>query len=76
MKLKHKVLILNFVCFAVLFVILRFGIGFVYKEYSFFISLISAIAASLLAPKFALVNKEGKEKMVMKWIFIKGFRVL
>ncbi|WP_419210961.1 hypothetical protein ACNR9Q_09405 [Maribacter sp. X9] len=39
-------------------------------------ALIAAVAASVLAPKFAVVQKEGVEKIVMKWIFIKGFKEL
>jgi hypothetical protein len=43
---------------------------------SFYISLIAAIVASFLAPKFAIVKKGGVDKIVMKWIFLKGFKEL
>ena len=39
-------------------------------------SLIAAISASFLAPKYAIVKKEGLDKIVMKWIFFKGFKEL
>jgi hypothetical protein len=43
---------------------------------SLYLSAIAAIAASILAPKFAITRIEGIEKIVMKWVFIKGFKVL
>lgn len=76
MKPKHKVLIFNFLGFAILFVLFRFGLTLIMQLDSFYMSLIAAIAASILAPKFAVVKKEGVEKIVMKWVFIKGFKEL
>jgi len=76
MKLKHKVLIYNFLGFAVLFVLFRFLLYISLSINSLYLSAIAAIAASLLAPKFAVTKIEGLEKIVMKWVFIKGFKVL
>lgn len=76
MKLKHKVLIYNFLGFAVLFVLFRFLLYISLSINSLYLSAIAAIAASLLAPKFAVAKIEGIEKIVMKWVFIKGFKVL
>ncbi|WP_299799050.1 hypothetical protein [uncultured Maribacter sp.] len=76
MKLKHKVLIYNFLGFAVLFVLFRFLLYISLSINSLYLSAIAAIAASLLAPKFAVAKIEGLEKIVMKWVFIKGFKVL
>ncbi|TLP80639.1 hypothetical protein [Maribacter sp. ACAM166] len=76
MKPKHKVLVYNFLGFAILFVFFRFGLSLVLQLDSFYMSLIAAISASFLAPKFAVVKKENVEKIVMKWIFIKGFKEL
>ncbi|KSA14434.1 hypothetical protein I600_1028 [Maribacter dokdonensis DSW-8] len=43
---------------------------------SIYLSVFAAILASFLAPKFAVAKIEGVEKIVMKWIFTKGFKVL
>jgi hypothetical protein len=76
MKAKYKTLIYNFLGFAILFVLFRFGLNFVLKLDLFYMALIAAISASLLAPKFAVVKQQGLEKIVMKWIFFKGFKEL
>ncbi|WP_036153306.1 hypothetical protein [Maribacter forsetii] len=76
MKLKHKVLIYNFLGFAVLFVLFRFLLYISLSINSIYLSAIAAIAASILAPKFAVAKIEGLEKIVMKWVFVKGFKIL
>jgi len=76
MKPKHKVLVFNFLGFAILFVLFRFGLSLFLQLDSFYMSLIAAISASFLAPKCAIVKKNGIDKIVMKWIFIKGFKEL
>lgn len=76
MKPKYKVLIYNFLGFAVLFIAFRFGLGLFVELEPFYMALIAAVAASFLAPKFAVVKKEGADKIVMKSIFIKGFKEL
>lgn len=76
MKLKHKVLVYNFLTFAVLFVLFRFILYFALAINSLYLSVIAAVSASVLAPKFAVAKIEGLDKIVMKWIFIKGFKIL
>ena len=76
MNPKYKVLIYNFLGFAILFILFRFGLTIMIQIDSFYMSLIAAISASFLAPKFAVVKTEGVDKIVMKWIFIKGFKEL
>ncbi|MDP5061404.1 MAG: hypothetical protein NWP64_05745 [Maribacter sp.] len=76
MKLKHKVLIYNFLSFAVLFVLFRYILYVTVTMNSLYLSAIAAITASFLAPKFAVAKIEGVDKIVMKWIFIKGFKTL
>ena len=76
MKPKHKVLVFNFLGFAILFVLFRFGLSLFLQLDSFYMSLIAAITASFLAPKFAVIKKKGVDKIVMKWIFLKGFKEL
>ncbi len=76
MKPKYKTLIYNFLGFAILFVLFRFGLNLVLQLATFYMALIAAISASILAPKFAVVKNDGEEKIVMKWIFFKGFKEL
>ena len=76
MKPKYQVFIYNFLGFAVLFLIFRFGLSLFLTIDTFYLALIAAIAASVLAPKFTVIKTERKEKILMKWIFIKGFKEL
>lgn len=76
MKLKHKVLVFNFLAFAILFIVFRVVLFMTLTISSIYLSVIAAILASFLAPKFAVAKIEGVEKIVMKWIFTKGFKVL
>ena len=76
MKLEHKALLFNFLGFAVLFLIARFGIGQFMEVPRLYLAIGAAVFATLLAPKFAVVRDAEKEKLMMKWIFIKGFREL
>jgi hypothetical protein len=72
MKLKHKALLFNFLGFASLFLIARFGIGFFIEIPRLYLSIGAAIFGTLLAPKFAVVRDAGKEKLMMKWVFMKS----
>jgi len=72
MKLKHKALLYNFIGFAVLFLVARFGIAYFMDIPRLYIALGAAVLASLSAPKFAVVRDAGKEKLMMKWIFMKA----
>ncbi|MCM4153127.1 hypothetical protein DHD05_16170 [Arenibacter sp. N53] len=76
MKPKHKALVLNFIGFAILFVAGRLLLGMVLSLNTLVLAFIAAVAASLLAPKFSAVKTPLGEKLMMKWIFIKGFREL
>lgn len=76
MKLKHKVLVFNFLVFAILFIVFRVVLYMTLTISSIYLSVIAAILASFLAPKFAVAKIKGVEKIVMKWIFTKGFKVL
>lgn len=74
MKLQHKALLFNFLGFAVLFLIARFGIGEFMEVPRLYLAIGAAILATVLAPKFAVVRDAGKEKLMMKWIFMKAPR--
>jgi hypothetical protein len=72
MKAQHRALLFNFLGFAVLFLVARFGIGYFVAMPRLYLAIGAAVFATLLAPKFAVVREAGDEKLVMKWIFMKS----
>lgn len=77
MSTKTKVFILNLICFMAIFLILRFSLlYFITGIHQLIIVLAAAIIASVICPKFFAVNQDGKERVKLKWIFLKGIRTL
>ena len=75
MKPKTKALVYNLVGFIGLFLIIRFSLLYLLPQVSHIVLVLAAaVTASILAPKFAVVEINGKEQIKMKWIFLKGFR--
>ena len=74
MSPKIKAILLNFLGFAILFLVARIAFGYFLNLDRLYLALGAAIIASIFAPKFAVVEVEGSSKILMKWIFIKGFR--
>lgn len=74
MKAKQKALVFNFIGFAVIFLLAKFGLAYVLEIKPIYISVLSAVIAMVIAPKFAVAHIGGKEKLMMKWIFIKGIK--
>lgn len=76
MTKKNKALVYNFLGFALIFIIVRLGMGYFLEIGRIYISIISAVAAMALAPKFGIAIINGEEKLMMKSIFLKGFKEL
>lgn len=76
MSLKNKAFVFNFIGFAFIFIVLRWWVMDFFSWNHVLKSILSAISATLLAPKFAVIKTKESPKLVMKWIFIKGFKVL
>lgn len=77
MSTKTKVFILNLVCFMVIFLILRFSLLYLITEiHQLIIVLAAAIIASIICPKFFFIQEDGKDRIKLKWIFLKGIRTL
>ncbi len=75
MRPKHRAILFNFIGFAIIFIIARLILGNFLTIHRLFLALIAAIIANVLAPKFtATTADDGKEKVLMKWIFTKGFK--
>ncbi|MFP2995057.1 hypothetical protein ABN763_04060 [Spongiivirga sp. MCCC 1A20706] len=72
MSVKTKALIFNFICFAILFLVFRFGISALGFQLPYIpLVVISVVLASFIAPKFGVRNKEGKEVLIMRTFFKK-----
>jgi hypothetical protein len=77
MPLKTQAIIYNFIAFVSLFLVFRYLLlGYIIPASGLWLALISAVVASILAPKFIVVTDKGKEKLLMKTIFSKDIREL
>lgn len=75
MKPKTKAFFLNFVCFGLIFVTIRFGINYFFPRLPFlYASLISGVTTVFLSPRFASIPTKQGKKVFMKWIFFKDLR--
>jgi len=71
---KHRALLFNFIGFAFFFVGGRLLLGYLFSINTVLLAIMAAVIATILAPKFAVVKTAKGKKLMMKWIFIKGFR--
>jgi len=74
MEPKHRALLYNFIGFAFFFVGGRLLFGYLFTMNTVFMAIMAAVFATILAPKFAVVKTAKGKKLMMKWIFITGFR--
>jgi hypothetical protein len=63
-------------CFAILFISFRYLVGTYANLTGIWISLTAFVAGTILSPKFQAVKTKDGEKLFMKWIFVKGIKVL
>ena len=76
MRPKYKALLFNFITFAIIYIIIRLGLGYFWPDNSTFLALGSAVITITLSPKFTTIKTNSGEKLMMKWIFIKNVRQL
>jgi hypothetical protein len=73
-KLQVKAFVFQLLCFAVLFILSRV----LFEKYSnltgFWVPITAFVVSTLLAPKFQAVKTNEGEKLLMKWILIKGIK--
>jgi len=74
MRPKYIALAYNFFAFALLFIAVRLVLGHYLPINRIFLAVTSAILANILAPKFGAIETDDGEKILMKWILIKGTR--
>ena len=76
MSAGTKSLILQFISFAVLFIGFRFLLAEFTSLEGIWLPLVSAIVATVLAPQFKVFKTEKGDKVCVRWIFLKGVKVL
>lgn len=76
MNAKTKVLIYQFVSFAVIFLLARYLIASFLELGWIWIPILSAVIATVLTPQFKVVPTEQGEKILMRWIFLKGVKTI
>jgi len=74
MSKKNKALVYNLLSFGILFVFIRYVLIDFTSLTGFMRPLTAFVVATILAPKFQAGNVGGTEKIVMKWIFLKGVK--
>ena len=71
MKKATKVLILQFLCFAAIFLLARLLIVQLGVFSGLLIPIVSGVLAIVLSPQFKVLKIEGKEKVFVAWLFSK-----
>lgn len=74
MSKKTKAFVYQLVCFAFLFIPLRFVLDIYTGLTGFWIPITAFVIATIVGPKFQTVNTNEGEKLFVKWLFIKGFK--
>ncbi|WP_141402509.1 hypothetical protein [Sediminicola luteus] len=74
MGLKTKSILYNFLAFAPTYIILRWLFQYFLTENTLVYTLVPALIAMVLAPRFKAVKTEAGEGLFMRWTFIKGVR--
>ncbi|MFV5685293.1 hypothetical protein ACM55I_07580 [Flavobacterium sp. GB2R13] len=75
-KLQVRAFIFQLGCFAILFTLFRYIVAHYTNLTGYWIPLTAFAIGTLLSPKFQAVKTKDGEKLFMKWIFIKGLRVI
>ncbi|MBF0693589.1 MAG: hypothetical protein IR153_00855 [Flavobacterium sp.] len=74
MNKQTKALVFQLLCFAVLFIGLRFLIAEFGGLSGYWIPITAAVIATLLCPIFKAVRTRDGEKLFVKWIFLPGIK--
>ena len=75
-KLQIRSLIYQLLCFGILFI----GLQFLIRKYTDLSTIwmmgTAFVSATLLSPQFQAVKTKDGEKLFMKWIFMKGVKII
>jgi hypothetical protein len=75
-KLQVRAFLFQLGCFAILFTSFRYIVDQYTNLTGYWVSLTAFAVGTLLSPKFQAVKTKDGEKLFMKWIFIKGLRII
>ena len=71
MSKKTKAFVYQIICFAILFIPLRYIIDMYTGLSGYWIPLTSFVIATIVTPKFQAVRTNEGEKLFVKWLFAK-----
>lgn len=74
MSKKTKSFLYNFIGFAFFYTVCYFLIITFTHMTGILVPITSAVASTILSPKFQVARFQGEEKIFMKWLFIKGIK--
>lgn len=75
MSAKTRAFLFNFLAFGLIFITLRLIINFLFPQMEYlYASVAAGIISVLISPRFGAFERNGKEIVLMKWIFIKGVK--
>jgi len=74
MTKKIKAFLIQFVIFAITFLIIRYLVVCYTDLMGFWVPFLSFIVTTLIIPKFQAVKTKEGEKIFMKWFLIKGIK--
>jgi len=75
-KLQLRAFLYQLLCFGILFIGLRFLIGKYTNMTGLWVPLTAFVVGTILSPQFQAVKTNDGEKLFMKWIFMKGIKIL
>ncbi|MEC4113584.1 hypothetical protein VSO92_05610 [Myroides pelagicus] len=76
MGVGTKTMLLQFVSFAVLFLLARVGLAYFTSLDGIWLPIVSAVVATVLAPQFKVFKTDEGDKICMRWIFLKNVKIL
>lgn len=72
---KTRAFVFNFFAFGIIFISLRLVINYFFPELAFLIaSLVAGMVSIFISPRFAAFERNGREVVLMKWIFLKDIK--
>ncbi|GGC95735.1 hypothetical protein GCM10011508_23680 [Flavobacterium lutivivi] len=74
MSKSVKSLLLNFVCFAVLFLVSRYVLGQYTHLSGVWKPITAFVISTIISPQFKAIKTHEGEKIFMKWLFMKGVK--
>lgn len=75
-KLQLRAFVYQLLCFAILFIGMRYLIDRYSNLTGLWVPFTAFVVGTLLSPKFQAVKTKDGERLFMKWIFMKGIKVL